>query len=176
MFLEGQGFKIQPVSAGDTDAILAVYQQCEDFLALGPNPRASLAMVEADLALSEQEGGVFCGVRDPISGVWMGVVDVIPEGYLGEPRHAYLELLMIAQPYRGCGLGEAVVRAVEHELIHERQVEVIHLGCQVNNPVGLRFWQRMGYRIITEPTLMEDGTTAVQMKKEAGEDNISTFS
>jgi hypothetical protein len=34
----------------------------------------------------------------------------------------------------------------------------------------------MGYRIITEPTLMEDGTTAVQMIKEAGEVNISTFS
>ena len=44
---------------------LEVYRRCEDFLALGPEPKASLEMVLADLEISRQEGGCFCGIYGP---------------------------------------------------------------------------------------------------------------
>jgi hypothetical protein len=55
-----QGYSIRPVVQSEPELrrVLAVYQQCEDFLALGPVATASLEMVKADLALSQQEGGL----------------------------------------------------------------------------------------------------------------------
>ena len=51
------GCKIRPIAEDDLEAILAVYRQCEDFLALGPQPQASPEMVAADMRQSQAEGG-----------------------------------------------------------------------------------------------------------------------
>src|SRR5512143_3408157 len=53
---------IRPIVDSDLPALLEVYRQCEDFLALGPDPHASPEMVEKDRALSRQEGGIYCGI------------------------------------------------------------------------------------------------------------------
>ena len=55
-------FVIRPFNNTEADlmAVLEVYRQCEDFLALGPVPTASLEMVQSDLEHSKEEGGVFC--------------------------------------------------------------------------------------------------------------------
>jgi ribosomal protein S18 acetylase RimI-like enzyme len=37
---------------------------------------------------------------------------------------------------------------------------------QVNNPRAARFWQRHGYRIISEPRLHPDQTIAVDLRKD----------
>ena len=47
----------RPYEERDLPAVLEVYRQCEDFLALGPVARASLQMVQQDLAISRQENG-----------------------------------------------------------------------------------------------------------------------
>jgi ribosomal protein S18 acetylase RimI-like enzyme len=156
--------EIRPIAQDDLGAVLAVYQQCEDFLALGPTPTASMDMVLKDIELSRAEGGVFCGIY-LADGTLIGVIDYIPANYRGEPRAAFLELLMIAAPFRNRGIGQAVVAAVEDEIRRDATVDTILAGVQVNNPQAVRFWQRNGYRIVSEPKLHLDQTIAVDLRK-----------
>ncbi len=142
----------------DREALLEVYRQCEDFLAICPVTQASLEMVDADLDLSEHEGGQFCAIIDPLNGQMMGVVDVIFSHYQGDPQAAYLELMMIAAPYRNRGLGEAVFRWVEQTLRASGCIRTFYAGVQVNNPKAVRFWQRMGFKITSQVKHMPDGT------------------
>ena len=157
-------FEIRPVGEQDLDAILAVYRACEDFLALGPVAVASAEMVQADLDLSRREGGTYCGIFEPESGRLLGVVDYILSGWMGDPRQAYLSLLMIAAPERGRGLGAQVAAAVEAE-IRRGPARKICAGVQVNNPDAIRFWQRMGYVIVSDPENQADGTTTYALEK-----------
>jgi len=112
------------------------------------------------------EGGVFCSIEDVRTGEMMGIVDFVVSGFEGDPELAFLSLLMIAAPHRGKGLGAAVVKAVEERILLDGQAKAIRSGVQVNNPSAIRFWQRMGYAIISGPEDMGDGTTAFQLWKE----------
>lgn len=156
---------IRPVAPDEYVAVLDVYRQCEDFLALGPVATASMSMVRADLEHSQNEGGLFCGIFEP-DGRMIGVVDYVPGGYQGDPQAAFLSLLMIAAPFRSRGIGQAVVAALEHEIMQDARVNVILSGVQVNNPGAIRFWQRNGYRIVSAPRLHPDQTTAVDLRKD----------
>lgn len=164
MKLPGSSFYIRPVQPGEETNVLAVYRQCEDFLALGPAP-ANMEMVRADLALSQQEGGLFCGIYRRVDGELMGIIDFVAEGWRGDPSLAFLALLMIAAPHRACGLGAEVVRLVEADIMRSDRVRVIQSGVQVNNPGAIRFWQHMGYQIVSGAEAMPDGTTAYPLEK-----------
>lgn len=168
MELHIPGYLIRPLdpTPANKDRVLAVYRQCEDFLALGPVAVASLAMVEADLELSRKEGGVFHAIEDAQSGEMVGILDFVTAGFEGDEKVAFLSLLMIALPHRGKGLGEAVVRAVEDAIRADGRAQAIRSGVQVNNPAAIRFWQRMGYAIVSGPLDMHDGTTAYQLWKD----------
>ncbi len=157
MNITHERFTIRPVREDDRADILSVYRQCEDFLALGPVPQASMAMVQADLDYSTQHGGIFCGIFDPGGGM-MGVIDVIPKGYEGEPHTAFLTLLMIRELYRAHGLGTAVVQAAEQYLVAQHTVDTIRAGVAVNNPGAIRFWARQGYVTVSGPIVFPDGT------------------
>lgn len=158
---------ISPVAVErDLDSVLNIYQHCEDFLALGPVKVASIEMVRADLRISCEEGGVFCGVYDRESGEMLAIVDFVVSGFHADPSLAFLSLLMIAAPHRGRGLGEEIVRAVEEEIRCSGKARAVESGVQVNNPRAIRFWQRMGYQIVSDPRDMGDGTTAYQLWKE----------
>jgi ribosomal protein S18 acetylase RimI-like enzyme len=161
----GHAFEIHPISQDDLDAVLNVYKQCEDFLALGPVATASMEMVLKDIELSKSEGGIFCGIYTE-KGEMVGIIDYVPSYYKGDPATAYLELLLIAQPLRNQGIGNAVVDMIENEIRGNPAVTTILAGVQVNNPEGIRFWQRHGYRIISGPELMPDQTTAFGLQKE----------
>ncbi|MBI5668177.1 MAG: GNAT family N-acetyltransferase [Chloroflexi bacterium] len=158
-------FSLRRLTADDEPAVLDVYCQCEDFLALGPVATASLFMVQADMNHAAEQGSLYCGIFNR-AGVMMGVVDYLPQGFERQPEYAFLELLMIAAPYRGQGLGAAVVAAVEAEIRHDPGVTIILSGVQVNNPGAIRFWQRQGYRIVSEPELLPDATVAVRLRKD----------
>lgn len=145
--------------------MLAVYRQCEDFLALGPEPVASAAMVQQDIEHSQQLGGIFCGVY-AATGQMIGVVDYVPRNFEGDARAAFISLLMIAAPFRGQGVGSVIVKQVEAEIRREGRISVILLAAQVNNSVALRFWQNCGYRIVSEPELQPDQTVTVRLRKD----------
>jgi ribosomal protein S18 acetylase RimI-like enzyme len=157
--------EIRPVTQADLEAVLAVYRQCEDFLALGPVAEASMELVLKDLQISQDDGGVFCSIH-LADGKMIGVIDYISCNYQGDPQAAYLSLLMLASPYRNQGIGDAVVQAFERQVIQDAQVSVIYAAVQVNNPRAARFWQRHGYRIISEPRLHPDQTIAVDLRKD----------
>jgi ribosomal protein S18 acetylase RimI-like enzyme len=122
-------------------------------------------MVEQDIAHSREEGGVFCGIFDS-QGKIVGVVDFVPGMYAGNPEQAFLSLLMIAFPYRARGLGAEVVRLLEAEIEKDGRVKSILSGVQINNPAAMRFWQRMGYRIVGGPEAMPDQTTVFHLRKD----------
>lgn len=159
------GFTLRPLTMDDWPAALEVYRQCEDFLALGPVAEASAEMVQADMNHAAEADSHYCGIFDA-AGKIMGVVDYLPQGFEGRPEQAFLELLMIAQPYRGQGLGAAVVADVEAKIRRNPDITTILSGVQVNNPAAARFWQRRGYRIVSEPEVMPDTTTAVRLRKD----------
>lgn len=154
-----------PVNAAeDLGPILEVYRQCEDFLALGPCPTASLDMIRADLELSKKEGGQFCVIQGPDGGI-AGIVDFVLSGFEGNPTLAFLSLLMVAAPLRRLGLGAGAVQAVEAAIRQAGQASAIASGVQVNNPDAIRFWKRMGYQIVSGPEEQADGTTTYRLLK-----------
>jgi ribosomal protein S18 acetylase RimI-like enzyme len=146
-------------------ALLEVYRQCEDFLALGPQPHASPEMVQADLDLSQNSGGLFYGIYLCPSDEMIGVADYIPSGFEGNRQHAFIELLMIGQPFRSHGLGNRIVAELEEIIRKDPLITAIRLGCQINNSGGIRFWQRCGYRIIGPAEHFPDQTSGYPFEK-----------
>jgi ribosomal protein S18 acetylase RimI-like enzyme len=122
-------------------------------------------MVLKDIEISKAENGIFCGIYTT-DGKMIGVIDYVPGNYKGEPQAAFLELFMIASPFRRQGIGKAVVEAFENEIRKDAKVSTILSGVQVNNPQAMQFWQRNGYRIVSEPKLHPDQTTAVDLRKD----------
>jgi ribosomal protein S18 acetylase RimI-like enzyme len=160
--------EIRPIAPDELDDVLAVYELCEDFLALGPVTKASMQMVAKDIEVSQNEGSRFCGIYE--NGKMIGVVDYARSGYEGESRHACLYLLMIAQPYRGQGIGQEVVDAVEADIRQNPEVTAIISGVQVNNPQAIQFWRRNGYEITSGPDLMPDQTVVFHLRKRIVQD------
>ena len=162
--------EIRPITENDLDEVLHVYQHCEDFLALGPVATASMEMVLKDIQLSQEEGGLFCGIYTA-DGTMIGVVDYVPKHYRNNPQVAYLELLMIDPSFRNHGIGKAVFEGVENEIRKDPSVRAFLAGVQVNNPHAVQFWQRNGFRITSEPKLMPDQTTVFDLQKDLTTEN-----
>ncbi len=154
-------FVFRPIAEGDLTQVLEVYRQSEDFLALGPVPDASLQMVQEDLRHSVEEGGVFCGIYDS-SDKLIGVLDY----NLVDAPIAFIALLMVAGPHRGKGIGHKIIEQFEGLVCQQAQhIHAIQLDVQVNNPRGLHFWHRLGFRVIGQPVRQADTTVTVKMEK-----------
>jgi RimJ/RimL family protein N-acetyltransferase len=149
----------------DIPAILEVYRQNEDFLSLGPVPKASLEMVRKDIAQSMEEKGFFCVISHQQSGI-IGVMDFAPQR--GDPGTAYLALLMISAPYRKLGYGESIMAAFEKYLVTTYKSKILKAGVMVNNPKAIMFWERMDFSINRTPELLPDTTTVFRMSKKIG--------
>jgi ribosomal protein S18 acetylase RimI-like enzyme len=146
------------------DDVLHVYRQCEDFLALGMQPRASLGMVTKDIEEADSQGGFFQGIYS--YGRMIGVVSYIPGGFEGKAEEAFLLLLMIIPAYRRKGAGREIVLLIEKEILKNSQIKTICTGVQVNNPEAVRFWKNNGYNIVGGPDLMPDSTTVFRLRKD----------
>lgn len=157
--------EIRRIDEQDLESVLEVYRQCEDFLALGPVPVSSLEMVQKDIEISREQGGVFCGIYN-IDARMIGVIDYVPNNFEGDPQTAYLSLLMIVALFRKQGIGKAVVEAIENEIKKDVRMHTILSGVQVNNPQAIRFWRRHGYRIVGGPERMPDQTTVFHLRKD----------
>ena len=162
--IRGRLCDVRPVTQVDKDAILAVYRECEDFLALGPQPKATMAMVLGDMGMSRKQGASFCGIHDA-GGRMIGIVDFARGGFEGKPDIAYISLLMLASGRRGRGIGAEVVGLIEREIRKDPRVAMIRSAVQANNPGAQRFWLKHGSRIIGGPELQPDGTTVFHLQK-----------
>ena len=149
----------------DLEEVLEVYRQSEDFLALGPEPKASMAVVLQDIEASRRENGVFCGVYAS-GGKMIGVVDFVPANFKGMARAAFISLLMIVAPLRNQGIGRRVLEQVEDGIMKIGRVSEIHTAVQLNNPKALRFWRRNDYRVFGDPELRPDTTLVSYLRKD----------
>jgi ribosomal protein S18 acetylase RimI-like enzyme len=165
MLIRADSFEVLPITQDDLSAVLDLYQQCEDFLALGPKPTASMAMVIEDIDISRRAQGVFCGVFAGKNGM-IGVVDFVPSNFEGNPHIAFFSLLMIAPSFRNQGIGTTIVELMENEIRKDKRVTAILSAVQANNPKGLRFWQKNGYRIVGGPQLQPDNTATFRLQKD----------
>lgn len=165
MLVRDSFLQVRPITQDERGAALDVYRQCEDFLALGPVPTASMAMVLGDVEISRRQGGVFCGIY-AADGSMIGIVDFVPGNFEGDPHIAFLSLLMIAAPWRKQGIGTKIVELIEKEIRKNAQITTILSGVQVNNPQAVRFWQKNGYRIVGGPELQPDQTTTFRLQKD----------
>jgi ribosomal protein S18 acetylase RimI-like enzyme len=165
MLIRANDLEVRTITEDELDAILMVYSLSEDFLALGPESKASMDMVIKDLEISRNESGCFCGIYQP-DGKMVGVVNFVPKDFDGEHGVSFISLLMIAAPFRRHGLGTKVVEMVEEEITNNFHPEMIRIAVQINNPGALRFWKRFGYRIIKGPELRPDQTTVYYLQKE----------
>lgn len=77
-------------------------------------------------------------------------------------------LLMISDCYRRKGIGKAVVKAVEAEILKNKAIKSILAGVQTNNKPAISFWDKMGYKIVSGPELMPDTTVVYRLKKDIG--------
>jgi ribosomal protein S18 acetylase RimI-like enzyme len=165
MAMGDESLEIRPITDNELDDLLEVYRQCEDFLSLGPAPKASRAMILKDIETSRNDRGVFCGVyvsdRDLI-----GIVDFTPGGFDGAAHIAFISLLMIVPRLRNRGIGTRIVELVENRIRTSGRVCEIRTAVQLNNPAALRFWQRNNYRIFGEPELRPDQTAVSYLRKE----------
>jgi RimJ/RimL family protein N-acetyltransferase len=162
----GRLCEIRPVGRDGVDALLGIYRACEDFLRLGPQPKADMAMVLKDLDGSRERGGLFCGIHDGTEKM-IGVVDFTPSGFEGQPGVAFVSLLMIVPDLRGRGIGTEAVELVEREIGQNLSVTVIRSAVQVNNFDAQRFWLARGYRVIGDPESRPDGTTVLTLHKDS---------
>ena len=153
--------KVTTVGDNETSALVEVYKQCEDFLALGPISKASVAIVQKDREDSLAQGGQYCAIRDR-HGVLVGVIDFAVKG---RTNSCFLELLMIAAPYRNRGYGRTVVASLERYLKRTHGIHRMDAAVQTNNPKGIRFWRSQGYDVSSEPRAQPDGTVTYEMIK-----------
>jgi ribosomal protein S18 acetylase RimI-like enzyme len=168
MVIRDNSLEIRPVTPGDLNAVLNVYRQCEDFLALGPEPTASMEMVLKDIEVSQRAGGVFCGIFSA-DGKMIGVVDYVPKNFEGEPHIAFFFLLMIAVSFRKQGIGKAIVQLIENEIRKDARVTAILSAVQVNNPQAVKFWQKNGYCIVGGSEFQPDQTTTYRLRKDCNQ-------
>ncbi|MFH1686812.1 MAG: GNAT family N-acetyltransferase [bacterium] len=157
-------FEIKLITGSDLEDVLEVYRQCEDFLALGPEPRASMAMVLIDIEMSRCEGSQFCGVF-ALNGKMIGVVEFVPSDFNGEARLAFISLLMIVPPLRSQGIGTHVLELVESKIRATGSVSEIRTAVQLNNPRALLFWQKNHYCVFGNPELRPDQTVVSYLRK-----------
>jgi ribosomal protein S18 acetylase RimI-like enzyme len=164
MLIRDEVLEIRAVDEAGVGEIFGVYQECEDFLALGPVATASLEMVRADREMSKTMGGDFCGIhlRD---GTLVGVLDFVPGNFRGQADTAYIALLMLRLSFRHRGIGSRVLALVESEVRKDPRVTRIRAGVMVNNPSAIQFWQNRGFIIYGGPELLADHTTVYRLEK-----------
>ena len=165
MLIQDNPYEVRTVTSDDADAILDVYRQCEDFLALGPEPTASMSMVLKDIEASQREGRDFCGIYQS-NGEMIGIIDFLTDSYDGDSQVAFIYLLMIARCFRRQDTGTRVLAMVETEIRKDYNIMTIISSVQVNNPEAQRFWQENGYRIVSGPVLQPDRTTVIHLRKD----------
>ena len=156
--------QIRKCTEGDKDSILTVYKECEDFLALGPVPTASMRMVEEDIQASAESKGRYCIVL--CDNKIIGVADFIPSYYENESSKAYISLIMITKNYRCNGIGRKTVSEVERIITENPAVTKIYVSVQTNNERAISFWTRHGYIRVSEAELQSDTTIVYHFCKD----------
>lgn len=141
------GLQLRAYTAGDLDAIAALDAVCfqppfrfskaamREF-AEAPNAVVRLAYLGDRVSLREQLAG-FCIMH--------------LEGKLKGPKLGYIVTLDVAGPYRGQGIGNILMRAVEGAAMEAKAKEMT-LHVSVHNGAAIRLYERLGYERMRSET------------------------
>ena len=164
MNMKEKDLEIKKASENDFNSIFEVYKNCEDFLSLGPESKASKKMVLSDMKISKEQSGIYCCIYKNEKVI--GIIDFIPKGYELDNRKAYISLIMIAQSNRKKGIGRKVMAIIENEILKNPEIRKILTSVQENNKIAIYFWEKLGYKIISGPEHRPDKTIVSHMQKE----------
>ncbi|SHK26747.1 GNAT family N-acetyltransferase [Paramaledivibacter caminithermalis] len=153
----------------DLKALLQLCENCKDFYELNGIESVNLETAKEIFKElppgKEYDSKMVIGVyndKDTLIGIIEGVTD-FPENYTW-----YIGQMMISVDYRNKGLGEEFYRGFEKWAVMN-SVNCIKLGVLEENTNGLRFWKRMGFRIIKKIDNFKIGnieTTAFKMEND----------
>jgi RimJ/RimL family protein N-acetyltransferase len=156
------------LTPGDFPEVAEVYQNSRHFLVeLSGEKQEDLGveMVKREAVEAHAHGAIFAGIRLKENRQLTGVVTYQPGGYRDQPSQAWIALLMIAEKFQSRGYGAEAYRLVEEAILSNPEVHTIKLGVLPNNPRGLEFWQRMGYRDTGVLRQNETGQKIIIMEK-----------
>jgi ribosomal protein S18 acetylase RimI-like enzyme len=148
------GITIEPVTLQSLDELAPLWAALLDHVAALPGALVPVRPSDESWPLERQEmlaalaGDAFALVarRD---GRAVGYAYVVVEGpdpvwYTGA-QHAYLAALSVAADQRRCGVGGALLDAVDEEL-ERRGVEDVEIGVDTGNDVAAHLYEGRGYR------------------------------
>ena len=143
-----------PLTDADVTRLDALFERCEAFFLLvsGAPPKKDEArrlMTAGPPGIPLKNKYLF-GLGD--ENKLIGVVDI----FIGYPRDdvAFIGLFLLDPEHRGRGLGEDTYRTLEAWLL-TRGLNEIHLGVQIDNIAGRRFWERMDFKYLRDAPLLE---------------------
>lgn len=131
----------RPAGLADAAAVHRIYQATPEYFEILSFPTPSLGECATEISLA---------LADPNREVTLIEVDGQPVGLLdvkldfpGE-RDATVNLLLIAGPWQGRGLGKAAMRWLEERLLGRS--DRVLAGIYLQNTRAARFYENLGYR------------------------------
>jgi GNAT superfamily N-acetyltransferase len=148
---------VRRLGAEDAPALQSLFERCRDFLELtdeAPRPGAAehlLSNLPDGKTLEDKFVlGLYANGVDEL----FGVIDIVR--HWPTKDEWIIGLLLLAPARRNGGLGTRVHGELE-QWVRGQGGMGLRLVVQVQNPGGLRFWQRQGY-VITGQTLQKKPT------------------
>ena len=143
MELETERLMIRTVI--DEAAMLAVYEQCADYLALQTPEPPSGAMVQSDVATTAKLGGVLAGLYRRDSNELIGMISFVPQNFRGQRDYAFVLNLMIGSTQRRQGYGTEAYRAVEEFIWRDEDVKRIGALLLPQHEPSYAFAEKQGF-------------------------------
>ncbi|MBI5565278.1 MAG: GNAT family N-acetyltransferase [Chloroflexi bacterium] len=143
MELATERLVIRPLT--DEAAMLAVYEQCADYLELQTPERPSGAMVQSDVATTARLGGVFAGIYRRESNDLIGVISFVPQNFRGQRDYAFVLNLMIGAVHRRLGYGTEAYQAVEEFIWRDAEVQRIGALLLPQHEPSYAFAKKQGF-------------------------------
>ena len=85
------------------------------------------------------------GLDDEIIGFAHGSIRLTPD-YLGSRKVGVITHIFVVEQYRGDGVGENLVKALE-KWFKGKDVHSVELQVLVGNKKGIAFWEKLGYPV-----------------------------
>lgn len=145
MQLETTRLTIKPVTDDDAEAVLMVYEQCADYLALQTPEVPSVAMVQSDLATTARNAGIFAGIFRRESNDLIGVISFVPKNFRGQYDYAFVLNVMIRVSDRRRGYGTEAYRAVEELIFSNAEVKRIGTLLLPQHEPAYAFAEKLGF-------------------------------